>query len=162
MLLSRIKNESGMSLVDVIMGLVIIGVGFFTMLQIQGQLQNRSLKTEILMKGTTLARSYMEIVRSKRFDEQRQPPYSTTLTAEESDESDYDDVDDYNGFTKTDLSGYPGFSVSVRVFYVDPSVSWDDKVNDPTRYKRIVTTVYNSEIDSLFLSCLISSRYKEQ
>ncbi len=151
-----------MSLVDVIMGLVIIGVGFFTMLQIQGQLQTSSLKTEIMMKGTTLARSYMEIVRSKRFDEQRQPPYSTTLTAEETSESDYDDVDDYNGYAKTNLPGYPGFSLSVRVFYVDPSVSWDDKVNNPTRYKRIITTVYNSEIDSLYLSSLISSRYKAQ
>jgi len=156
---SRIRNYAGMSLVEVIVGVIIIGLTFSAYAGMMAKMQLEGEKNDIRARGVMLAQSYLERALSKRFDENYTPNWSSTVGPEESDESNFDDVDDYAGYTDNSIDGYDYFTLKMRVFYVDPSTSWEDSVAGPTNYKRILARVIHAELDSLEISVMVSSRY---
>ncbi|MBU0712999.1 hypothetical protein KKC74_04635 [bacterium] len=125
-------------------------------------MEGRFAVAETSLRATTLAQSYIELVRCNRFDENYSPPWSISLGPEEAGESDYDDIDDYAGYSNFSIEKFPGYSVSLRVFYVNPTISWEDSVGSQTNFKRIIATVSHSELESLSISTLMSSRYDVQ
>ncbi|MFH1250419.1 MAG: prepilin-type N-terminal cleavage/methylation domain-containing protein [bacterium] len=162
---SKIENQklvNGFSLVEIIVGVVVVGIAFATLAVTLANMEGRFAVAETSLRATTLAQSYIELVRCNRFDENYSPPWSISLGPEEAGESDYDDIDDYAGYSNFSIEKFPGYSVSLRVFYVNPTISWEDSVGSQTNFKRIIATVSHSELESLSISTLMSSRYDVQ
>ena len=48
---------------------------------------------------------------------------------------------DFDDYEITQIDGYPGFSLSVQVDYVDPASKFRSVMSSPTNYKRIITSI---------------------
>ena len=55
--------------------------------------------------------------------------------------TDFNDIDDFDDYEITQIDGYPGFSLSVQVDYVDPSSKFRSVMSSPTNYKRVITSI---------------------
>ncbi|GEM_PF-649464 len=153
-----IKSQSGFSLLEIIVGIVIIGIAFVGAMYALTEIQNRSSRIEIMLKATTMANDIMEIVRSNNFDEYNSSPWSNPLGPEENSPSQYDDVDDYIGYLWS-FPGFTGYQGSTRVYYVNPNVSWIDSANSVTNYKYIRVQVTHDGLDvPIVLTSLITPR----
>ena len=159
-MLHRLMNDrSGVTLLEVILAMIILGVAYISLLPLFSSIQSRSADTEIFVKAQALAEGLMEEIVSKQFDDNEDPPFTLALGAEEALRKNYDDVDDFRGFTQSTINGFPGFNSEVRVFYVDEAVSLDDSVAGPTRYKKIIVTVAHDDRNIFVeLSTLATSR----
>jgi MSHA pilin protein MshD len=156
-----LKDHSGFSLLEIILGVVIIGIAFVGAMYALSAIESRGARVETFLRATSMANSIMEVIRSNRFDENTSPPWGTVLGPEESSPQDYDDVDDYIGFSWS-FSEYPGYQGSTRVFYVNPTISWIDSINAVTNYKRIIVTVHHEGLDTpIVLSSLVTPRTTE-
>jgi len=156
--LRRIKSQSGFSLLEIVMGVVIIGIAFVSAMYALTELQNRSTRIEIMLKATTMANNIMEIVRSNDFDEYDSPPWSNPLGPEENSPNQYDDVDDYIGYIWS-FPGFTGYQGLTRVYYVNPNISWIDSANAVTNYKYIWVQVTHEGLDvPIILTSLITPR----
>ncbi len=141
------KNlQSGLTLVDVVIGIIFLAVAFVGTTYAIRSIEEQGFTSEVLIRGTSLGNSIMEVMRSLRFDENYVEPWSNPLGPEEGNPADYDDVDDYfQGYPWT-YTDYTGFTAKTRVFYVDPDVSLDDSVGTITNYKKIIVHVYHSRL----------------
>ncbi len=158
--MNLIKQQSGFSLVELVVGVLVMGVAFVGAMYAHAELEAKSTRSESVMRATSLANSVMEVIRAHNFDDNATTPWSSTLGPEEGSASSYDDVDDYAGYSWT-VSGYTGFQATSRVFYVNPSSSWLDSTGAVTSYKRILVTVqYDGLKNPLVLTSLISSHGK--
>ncbi len=101
----------------------------------------------------------MNTVISKQFDDNQTPPWTPTSSfGLEDNDAAYDDVDDFTGYTTNSISGFPGFTEKVRVFYVLPS-SLEDSVYAATDMKKIIVPVTHAGIDPVVLETIMSSHY---
>ena len=55
--------------------------------------------------------------------------------------TDFNDIDDFNDYEIAQIDGYPGFSLSVQVDYVNPASKFRSVMSSPTNYKRVITSV---------------------
>ena len=115
---------------------------------------NQHTQTLLLARGTTFSNSVMQQIRSARFDELDNPPWS----ALGSDSGDRDDIDDYIGSVDwSAITGFSDFNVAVSVYYIDPSSSWTAPVGGWTNYKIIVVTVSHQNLNTyLTLSSIMT------
>ena len=105
----------------------------------------------------------MEEIRSKRFDEAIEPPWTPAnffgaRRADESDETSrarYDDVDDYDGFNETSA----GFSSVVRVEYVNVTGSSWQTTADASDFKRVTVNVWRKNMPANMSMVTIVGRY---
>jgi MSHA pilin protein MshD len=135
----RIKNHSGFTIIELIIGVMIIGIAFVAVMFAHTQIQTNSTRVEFTLRSTVLANSIMKVVRSHNFDENESPPWSSMLGPDEPSSSEFDDVDDYIGYVwPSQSAGYTGYIVTTRVFYVNPSISLLDSIGVITDYKRII------------------------
>ena len=179
---------AGFSLVEIAVLVTIVSLAVPPIVSLLGQTLIDSTKANRTAQATQLARSMMEEILSKEYEDPQAP--SGSFGTEESSRIDYDDVDDYDGYTQsppTDCRGsafaaYAGFRVRVTVNNVmgdDPGgaaapdgstsykrivvrVSW----NDGERVVRLdgLSTSYNHDLDRppvelTFLSRLSTSYY---
>ena len=148
------KHPSGFAIIELIIGIMILGIVFVAFMNVHGNMRVKSVNVEIMSRATGLANSVMGKIRAHDFHDDTAP--AGTLGPDEASASDYDDVDDYAsyGWSFTD---YVGYSVTSRIFYVAPATSWLDSVGTATNYKRIIVTVDHGGLDgSLVLTSMIT------
>jgi type II secretory pathway pseudopilin PulG len=75
----------------------------------------------------------------------------------ELDLTDFNDIDDFNGYEKTEIADFPGFSLSVQVDYVEPSSNFRSVSLSPTNVKRVITRVGHEAEKDLVDTLIISS-----
>jgi MSHA pilin protein MshD len=137
-------RQKGVTLIELIAVIVILGVALIGVTAAVSSAVSRSSDVLLETRALALAQSYLDEILSRRFDEHSAPrgipPCRTNCTDEvdfgpdggESDRADYDDVDDYHGLdegyeqadplqdaegnTRTD---YENFRVRVSVRYLD-------------------------------------------
>ncbi len=157
-LTSRQGQQAGLTLVELIMTIVIMGLAMLGIAAMLSRGVSESADTLLEAQAIALGQAYLDEIMGRRFDE-RSPCYDTGCTAEnafgpdggESSRDRYDDVDDFHGLAEgaaygTPLrdaegnprSGYESFSVTVTVRYAG-----DDAVigRDPTDAKLITVNV---------------------
>ena len=154
----RFNSHSGFTIIELIIGVMIIGIAFVAVMFAHTQIQTNSTRVEFTLRSTVLANSIMKVVRSHNFDENESPPWSSMLGPDESSSSEFDDVDDYIGYVwPSQSAGYTGYTVTTRVFYVNPSISLLDSTGVITDYKRIIISVYTDGLPQpVILSSLIT------
>ncbi|MFQ6677178.1 MAG: prepilin-type N-terminal cleavage/methylation domain-containing protein [Fidelibacterota bacterium] len=136
------KNDSGFSLVEIIIGVVIVGIGFVGAMNAFTFIRSKSFQIEATFRAVSVANSVMHTVRAENFDESSAEPWTLNLGPEESFVSDFDDADDYAGYAwDFQPKGFPGYDVTTRIYYVNPAVSWVDSVGTQTNYKHIIVQV---------------------
>jgi len=149
------KSQSpGFTTIEIVLGIVVVGIVFVGFMSVHANIRSKSTNTEIILRATGLASSVMGKIRAHDFHDDTAP--ASTLGPDEASASDYDDVDDYAGFDWS-ITGYDGYSVNTRVFYVNPVTSWLDSVGTSTYYKRIIVSVSHGGLESaLLLTSLIT------
>jgi Tfp pilus assembly protein PilV len=149
-----LKNNHGFAYIDLIIGMVIIAIAVLPILLMITNMTNQHTQTLLLARGTTFSNSVMQQIRSARFDELDNPPWS----ALGSDFGDRDDIDDYiDNADWSAITGFSDFNVAVSVYYIDPSSSWTDPVGGWTNYKIIIVTVSHQNLNtSLTLSSIMT------
>ena len=152
-------KKRGFTLIEIIVVIVITSILFPMMMMLLGNMTAQMTKSKEITIATDLAREMMEIIGSKRFDENiRTDPAVGSWTAVaslgpdsgETGLSTYDDKDDFNGYSDTPL---PAYTRNVTVIYVAPT-NYTSASGSPTDYKKITVTVTNSHIGTIRLETL--------
>lgn len=154
-----IRTNSGFSLIELIVSLVILIVVFGLVFPVLTGYKLSNARMELNTNAIFIGKALMQEVLSKEYDENQTPPWTGTASFG-GDIGDFnnDDVDDYAGYTNSSISGFPGFTESVRVFYVSPN-ALDDSVFVATNIKKIIVTVTHSEIEPVLIQTIMSSHY---
>ncbi len=157
---TKIKNnQSGFTLIDTIIGIVIIGAVLPVILIAMRDMNINSITSETTEKGTAFANSVMHYIIAHRFDENYNTtgaPWTYPLGQEGGDS---DDIDDFIG---ADWSINPGFvdmgyQAISNVFYIDSSVELMTISNYATNFKRIVVTVNHANLSNpIILTTIIT------
>jgi len=118
-------RRKSFTLVEIIAVIVILSLAIPTLLMMFTQANLNSITTESVSKASYYAEALMEEIRSKRFDENDNSPWSNSLGPDggEVSRSDYDDVDDYNGLSDHGahdqnghlIAGLTSYSIDVSV-----------------------------------------------
>ena len=142
------KNQSGFTLIDTIIGIVIISFVLTCVLYVIIDLNVKSIRNETIAKGTVYANSVMNYIRVHRFDENYNTlgkPWTYPLGQ---DGGDYDDIDDFIGADWAVIPGYAdvGYQATSNVFYVDHIVNLIDACGNATDYKRITVSVFHEDL----------------
>ena len=147
------KNQSGFTLIDTIIGTVIISFVLTGVLFVIINLNVKSVRNETMAKGTVYANSVMHYIRAHRFDENYNTSGEPWTYPLGQDSGDYDDIDDFIGADWSIIPGYTdvGYQASSNVVYVDILVSLMDGCNYATNYKRIIVTVNHSKLPNPIL-----------
>ena len=145
------NQQSGFSIIDMIMGLSIIDIGIVGVQYVQRNYIESASQVEINLRAISLGNSVMNIIRMHAYDESTASPWSLTLGPDlgESSNTDYDDIDDYAG-ASWDFSsdGFEGFTVNTQVFYVEVPNNWLDSIGTRSNFKRIVVTVSHQVLNA--------------
>jgi len=136
-----IKKEKGLTLIEMISIIVILGLAIPVLLNMWADVAWRSSRSEAIAEATFYAQELMEEIRSKDFEDPNQTP-GFGAESGESGRSNYDDVDDFNGYSDAPATGY---TRSVAVDYVSLSgTTWAHSVSS-TDFKRIVVSVSRTD-----------------
>ena len=141
------KNQSGFSLIDAIIGIMLISFVLTGVLYVLLDLRVKSVENEVLAKGATYANSIMNYIRSHRFDENYSMlgyPWTFPLGP---DGGDHDDIDDFIGADWPTILGYAeiGYQATSDIFYVDaPNLLTN--CGYMSNYKRIIVTVSHADL----------------
>ncbi len=143
-----IPKQTGVTLVELVISIVILGIALVAIVSVISSSVGRSSDVLLLDRSIQLAQAYMDEILGKRFDESTPiggfPPVTTcNINTEESDRDDYDDVDDYHGLNESPSSqttaafaNYVGYSVTVSVVCAGVEIGVDDAMA-----KRVTLTV---------------------
>lgn len=155
-----LSENGGFSLIEVVIAMVLLALVYGTLFDVLTNQKFAAAKSEITVKSIFLCQELINRVIAKNFDENSEPPWtSTALLGVDAGDAYYDDVDDFAGYTNSNISRFPGFTEQVRVFYVDVSESLDDSVSASTDFKKIIVTISHNEMNDLNLETLVSSHY---
>jgi len=137
------RNQSGFTLIDTIIGIVIMGFVLTGVIMMVLDLSVKSVTNETIAKGTAYANSVMNYIRVHRFDENYNTTGSPWTYPLGQDSGDFDDIDDFIGADWSIIPGYTdaGYQASSRVFYIDHLVNLLDSCTYATHFKRIIVTV---------------------
>ncbi len=137
------SGAQGFTLVELIVGMLVIGIAVVLLTSMLFPQADRAAKTLHRVRSAELAHSLMNEIWGKRYDQNTAADggvpacgsplalslgkdCSATLGAEESNRDDFNDVDDYNGLTEASLmlnssdtyaDAYPHYRLSVAVEY---------------------------------------------
>ena len=142
------KNQSGFTLIDTIIGTVIISFVLTGVLFVIINLNVKSVRNETMAKGTVYANSVMHYIRAHRFDENYNTsgePWTYPLGQEGSV---YDDIDDFNGADWSIIPGYTdvGYQATSEVHYINHLNSLLARYEYVTDYKLIIVKVYHENL----------------
>lgn len=158
--------RKGLSLIEVVFVIMILGVSIPVLLRVWADLGWRSSRSEVISDATFYAQQLLEEIKSKRYDENDDTPWTSSAnfgpdTGESSNNADtFDDVDDFVGCTDPRVTiPATNYTRSVNVEYYRLNGStWEAcgqavtcvnplncaNCNDCC-YKRIVVTVSRSD-----------------
>ena len=143
------NNQSGFSLIDAIIGIMIISFVLTGVLYVLLDLRVKSVENEVIAKGATYANSIMHYIRGHRFDENYStlgPPWTFLLGP---DGGDRDDIDDFIGADWSIIPGYAeiGYQATSDIFYVADQTDLLTNCSPyVTNYKRIIVTVSHADL----------------
>ncbi len=147
-------------MVETIVSIVILTFVFITIFKNFSNQKFAVAKIELTTKAIFIGQELMNRIVAKEYDENLEPPWTPTPSfGIELGDISFDDVDDFAGYSNSDITNFPGFTETARVFYVSPSGSLDDSVFATTDFKKIIVTITHNEIDPIVLDALISSHY---
>jgi MSHA pilin protein MshD len=157
--------QRGLTLVELIVVIVILGIALAAVAPIMADGSGRTANILLETQAVALGRSYMNEILSKRFAEAAPPggipPYvgPCMLAKEEALRTEYDDVDDYDALDEgydTDPPqplldvdgnarvGYENFRVQVHVRCLDGEEAWVDELDAQANGKFISVVVSHS------------------
>ncbi len=142
-------RSQGLTLIELILAMVILAVAVPIILNLMGSVARGYGQEENWVRAGSLARSMLEEILSKRFDELLAPVGGNWSILGPDGEtapptSNYDDVDDFHGFNQVMTGSFVGFTRSVQVSYLQASGLTLTEVAGsphPHPYKRITVTV---------------------
>lgn len=173
-----LRKCTGITLIEMVSVIVILGVSIPVLLRVWTDVAWRSSRSEVIADATFFAEQLMEEIKSKRFDENSETPWTNSAdfgpeSGESSANADtFDDVDDFVGCTDTRVTT-PATrytrSVSVEYYRLNAS-TWEgcgsitcvSAVNcascNECCYKRIVVTVSRDDnlVKDVKLATLVS------
>ncbi len=166
-----LSYRKAMTLIEIIVVIVVISLIIPALLATFTQVNLRSVDSEAIVNSLFYAENLMEEMRSRRFDENTESPWtnpanlgldtSTTgvdgSTQENStDHANWDDIDDYHGYSDSPAVNY---SRLISVEYADLSgTSWVTTAG-VSNYKKItvsVTSVF-ANIGTVSLEMIVSN-----
>jgi MSHA pilin protein MshD len=160
------RTRQGFSLIEIVVLITIVSLAVPPMATLLSQSLRDSTQANMYAKATTLAKSMMEEVLSKEFEDPQLPAGS--FGTDELSRTHFDDVDDYHGYSQsppTDCRGnafpvYAPFRVDVNVENVlGYDLGGAAVANGSTSYKRVTVNIsWNSGEHRAQLVGLATSR----
>jgi len=151
--MSPIIHKKGVTLVELIAVIIVLGLAIPTLLMLFSQVNLQSVETEGIAIGTFFAEELMEEIRSKQFEDPNQTP-GFGPEGGESGRADYDDVDDFTGYSENHPS--LGYSRSVSVEYAELNGNtWQQATSSPTDYKMIIILVKRTNDNAQLASLVV-------
>ena len=144
------NNQCGFTLIDTVVGIMIISIVLPVILLVMGDLNFKSITNETTEKGTAYANSVMHYIIAHRFDENYNTTGAPWTYPLGQDSGDFDDIDDFIGADWSIIPGYTnmGYQAASNVFYIDATVDLMTSHNYPTNIKRIVVTVNHANLSN--------------
>ncbi len=142
------NNQTGFTLIDTIVGIMIIGFALPVILIVMRDLNLKSITNETVENGTAFANSVMHYIIAHRFDENYNTigePWTYPLGQ---DSGDFDDIDDFIGADWSAIPGYAnmGYQAVSNVIYIDNTVDLMAICAYPTNFKRIIVIVSHANL----------------
>jgi type II secretory pathway pseudopilin PulG len=162
----RLLKENGISLVELVATLVVAGIAIPVLMNMWATISWRAVGSENTADATSYARALMEEIRSKRFDQNTNSPWTNPANLgvdpgeNRADSRTFNDMDDYINTTDPIVtSPAAGYIRSVSVDYVlpDGTNAWTASVpiacgsvgNCTTQgeccYKRITVNIWRAD-----------------
>jgi len=169
-------RRDGFTLIELVLGVVILSVIAPAFIMGIGTMVIQSNRAEKMTVATDLARYYMELALSKRFDEKiptaAEIPIDPTTywspigTDGETGVDQFDDVDDFHNYSSS-ITGFPGYSVTMTVQYfsvTEPNGLWQatdctGTCTPPTNAKRVRVQITHALIAPVTLDCVTGALY---
>ena len=129
------KSERGVNLVELVAVLVVAGIAIPVLLAMWANISWRSVGSENIADAASFARALMENVKSKRFDQSIDSPWTSSANLgvdpgeDSADAATFNDVDDFISSTDAGIiTPAPGYIRSVSAAYVYPNATnfWQD------------------------------------
>ncbi len=163
-----IANKRGMTLIEIIIVIVVLSIAMLPLLVMYSNVVSKSAEGQFVPTAALLGQDLIEEIESKYYDEVQVagsgPPWTLKqnlgIDAGEVavNKNTFDDVDDFKDWTESTISGYPNYSSSVEVYYVNADDLDNHQNPDPpianneyTDFKKIIVTISHSQIGDIEL-----------
>ena len=159
-MISRFKNKRGFTLVEVSVVVIILTLAFMVFLKALNTGNSVRVNSEIRTIQGSILSDIENQIRSRRFDENTNAPWSNILGKDIGEISieQFDDIDDFDEYSITSLTDYPGFGIYVDVFYANPETKFRVSQSTQTNYKNVAVTISHGTIASISDTMIISPR----
>ena len=136
---SGFKNYRGFTLVEVSVVVIILTLAFMVFLKALNTGKSVRVNSEIRTIQGSILSDIENQIRSRRFDENINAPWSNILGKDIGEISieQFDDIDDFDEYSITSLTDYPGFGIYVDVFYANPETKFRVSQSIQTNYVEI-------------------------
>ena len=158
-MISRYKNNRGFTLVEVSVVVIILTLAFMVFLKALNTGKSVRVNSEIRTIQGSILSDIENQIRSKRFDENTNAPWSNVLGLDNGEISveQFDDIDDFDEYSIQSLIDYPGFGIYVDVFYANPETKFRVPQSLQTNYKNVAVTISHGTLASISDTMIISS-----
>ena len=155
------ESSNGFTLVEVLVSLILTSLAFTIFLQALNTGKSVRQKSELRTKQSIILNSLENQIRARRFDENLNEPWSSTLGKEtgESSISQFDDVHDFHLYSESSLSDDPGFGYDIFVYYTSTQSKFRSSSSSQTNYKSIVVRVSHLSMASLIDTLIITPKW---
>ena len=166
----RPARRGGFSIIEALVGIIIVGVTFAAVMTTVGAARTVQYKAAGRERGTYLADHLMAEILAQRYQDPQYPggPLGREAGESSSPRLNYDDVDDYDGWQAsppqqadgTVMTSLPGWSEEVEVRWVDPADLASTAIID-TGVKRILVTVSHNGVPMARLVAVAAAAFPE-
>ena len=156
-----LKNSRGFTLIEVLVSLILTSLAFTVFLQALNAGKSVRQKSELRTKQSVILNSLENQIRARRYDENLNEPWSSTLGKEtgESFISQFDDVDDFHLYSESSISDAPGFGFDISVYYASTQSKFRPSNSNQTNFKGIVVRVSHLSISPLIDTLIITPNW---
>ena len=157
-MISRFKNNRGFTLVEVSVVVIILTLAFMVFLKALNTGKSVRVNSEMRTIQGSILSDIENQIRSRRFDENTNAPWSHVLGKDMGEISveQFDDIDDFDEYSITSLTDYPGFGIYVDVFYVNSETKFRVPQSTQTNYKNVAVTISHGTLASISDTMIIS------
>ena len=157
-MISRFKNNRGFTLVEVSVVVMILTLAFMVFLKALNTGKSVRVNSEIRTIQGSILNDIENQIRSRRFDENTNAPWSNVLGKDIGEISieQFDDIDDFDEYSITSLTDNPGFGIYVDVFYANPETKFRVSQSMQTNYKNVAVTISHGTLASISDTMIIS------
>ncbi|MCF6283341.1 MAG: prepilin-type N-terminal cleavage/methylation domain-containing protein [Candidatus Polarisedimenticolaceae bacterium] len=147
------RQQSGVTLIELIVAIIIIAIGFVAVSQLFGQAAMSSADPMIKHQAVAIAESYIEEMLLLPFDEDEASGEAEGVLGPDTGETSralFDDVNDYHGWVDTGITNLNGTAVSgLNNFNVAVTVVTDNSYDNtiPLAESVLITVTVTSDVD---------------